>query len=125
MDWSAIGTQIIIGIIGALLSGLGILITYFINKFVKNDQLKNILNSLNNTVKNAVSETYQVYVQEVKEKGIFDKDAQNKALHMALETIKKNLPKDVEKWLKDNYDDIESFLKSLIEAQIGLLKNKN
>ena len=44
---------------------------------------------------------------------------------MALETIKKNLPKDVEKWLKDNYDDIESFLKSLIEAQIGLLKNKN
>ena len=28
----------------------------------------------------------------------------------------------MENWLRDNYSDIESFIKGLIESQIGLLK---
>ena len=123
MDWAEIGTQIILGIIGVLITGLGTLITFLINKYVKNDQLKRILNSLNETVKNVVSEVYQTYVEALKKDGMFDAEAQKEALNKALEIIKTNLPTDVMKWVQDNYSDIDSYFKSQIEAVIGLLKN--
>lgn len=124
MDWNEIGTQVILGIIGILITGLGTLITYLINKYVKNDQLKSIISSLNQTVQNAVLETYQTYVEALKKDGMFDAEAQKEALSRALENIKTNLPADVMNWLKENYDDIDAYLKTLIESCIGLLKNQ-
>lgn len=123
MNWAEIGTQIIVGIIGVLLTGLGTLITFLINKYIKNDKLKTILSSLNETVRNAVSEVYQTYVEALKKDGMFDAEKQKEALNKALEIIKTNLPTDVMNWVKENYSDIDSYLKSLIEAAIGLLKN--
>lgn len=124
MDWNEIGTQVILGIIGILITGLGTLITYLINKYVKNDQLKSIISSLNQTVQNAVLETYQTYVEALKKDGMFNAEAQKEALNKALENIKTNLPADVMNWLKENYDDIDAYLKTLIESCIGLLKNQ-
>ena len=123
MNWAEIGTQVILGIIGVLITGLGTLITILINKFVKNDKLKNILSSLNEVVQKAVSEVYQTYVEALKKDGMFDEAAQKEALNKALTTIKQNLPTDVMKWLQANYTDIDAYLKSQIEAVIGLLKN--
>lgn len=123
MDWSQIGTQLIVGIIGTLITGLGTLITVLINKFVKNEQLKRLLTTLNEVVKNAVSEIYQTYVEKLKKDGMFNKEAQQVALNKALEKIKENLPKDVLAWLCSNYNDIDKYLKSQVEAVIGLLKN--
>lgn len=123
MDWAQIGTQVVLGIIGVLIAGLGTLLTYVINKFVKNDQLKRILASLNDTVTQAVSEVYQTYVEALKDKNMFTEDAQKEALAKALDIIKNNLPADVMKWVQDNYADIDAYFKSLIEAAIGLLKN--
>lgn len=123
MNWAEIGTQVIVGIIGVLLTGLGTLITFLINKYIKNDKLKTILSSLNETVRNAVSEVYQTYVEALKKDGMFDAEAQKEALSRALEIIKTNLPSDVMAWVQDNYTDIDAYFKSLIEAAIGLLKN--
>lgn len=123
MDWAEIGTQVILGIIGVLITGLGTLITVLINKYVKNDKLKNILASLNEVVQKAVSEVYQTYVEALKKDGMFDEAAQKEALNKALEIIKTNASKDVMKWLQANYTDIDAYLKSQIEAVIGLLKN--
>lgn len=123
MNWAEIGTQVIVGIIGVLITGLGTLITFLINKYVKNDKLKTILSSLNEVVKNAVSEVYQTYVEALKKDGMFDADAQKEALNKALEIIKTNLPTDVMNWVKENYSDIDAYFKSQIEAVIGLLKN--
>ena len=123
MDWAQIGTQVILGIIGVLITGLGTLITFLINKYVKNDRLKSILSSLNETIRNAVSEVYQTYVEALKHDGMFDADAQKEALGRALEIIKCNLPADVMNWVKENYSDIDAYFKSQIEAVIGLLKN--
>lgn len=123
MNWAEIGTQVILGIIGVLITGLGTLITFLINKYVKNDKLKTILSSLNEVVKNAVSEVYQTYVEALKKDGMFDAAAQKEALNKALEIIKTNLPTDVMTWVKENYSDIDAYFKSQIEAIIGLLKN--
>lgn len=123
MDWAEIGTQVIIGILGVLITGLGTLITFLINKYVKNDKLKTILSSLNETVRNATSEVYQTYVEALKDKNMFTEEAQKEALEKALVIIKNNLPADVMNWVKENYSDIDAYFKSLVEAAIGLLKN--
>ena len=125
MDWNGIATEIILGVVGLVMSALGILITYLINKYIKNDELKGIVNSLNELVKNSVLEIYQTYVEALKKGGIFDEKAQNEALERCLTLINKNMPEKVHAWLEANYGDIEAYLKSLIEAQIGLLKNQS
>ena len=68
MNWGEIGTQLIIGVIGVIgvvISGLGIYITYLINKFVNDAKLKSILSSLNTLVQNSVLEVYQTYVEAI------------------------------------------------------------
>ena len=125
MDWNGIATEIILGIVGLVMSALGILITYLINKYIKNDELKGIVNSLNELVKNSVLEIYQTYVEALKKGGIFDEQSQNEALERCLALINRNMPEKVHAWLEANYGDIEAYLKSLIEAQIGLLKNQS
>lgn len=122
MDWNEIGTQIILGIVTFVISGLGALATYLINKFVKNNNAKNILNSLLILVKNSVLEIKQTYVDELKKQGTFDIKTQKIALEKCYQKIVTNMPKEMEKWLKDNYNDIEAFIKGLIESQVGLLK---
>ncbi len=122
MNWNEIGTQVILSVLGVVISGLGIVFTYVINKYIKNDELKQIMNSLNDLVKNSVLEIQQIYVDEMKCKNIFDKEAQKLAIERCLNTIKANMPKKVEEWLKSNYTDVEGYLKTLIEAQIKLIK---
>ena len=125
MDWNGIATEIILGVVGLVMSALGILITYLINKYIKNDELKGIVNSLNELVRNSVLEIYQTYVEALKKGGIFNETAQKEAQERCLALINRNMPENVHAWLQANYGDIEAYLKSLIEAQIGLLKNQS
>lgn len=123
MNWAEIGTQIILAIIGVVFSGLGVMFTYLINKYIKNDKVKAIINSLHELVHNSVLEVYQTYVEALKKDGMFDKAAQEYALNRCLEIINTNMPADVKQWLDENIGDITAYLQSLIEAQIATLKN--
>ena len=123
MDWSEIGTQIILSIMGVVISGLGVFVTYLINKYIKNDKLKSIINSLNELIKNSVLEVYQTYVEALKKDGVFNKEAQQNALNKCMKLINENMTQEVRKWLDENHSNMEAYLKSLIEAQIALLKN--
>lgn len=123
MNWGQIGTEIIISLAGVLISALGVFITYLINKYIKDQKIKDIINSLHQVVRDSVLEVYQTFVEELKDKDLFDKKAQKIALERCLELIKTNMPNDVKSWLEANVGDITTYLKSLIEAQIGLLKN--
>lgn len=123
MNWSEIGTQIILGVVGVIISGIGVIVTYLVNKYVSDNKLKTLLTSLTTLVQNSVLEVYQTYVEALKKAGSFDAEAQKQALERCLQLIKVNMPKDLKAWLQANYSDVESYLKSLIEAQIGLLKN--
>ena len=123
MDYNAILTELVIGIIGLILSAIGAIIAVLINKYVANEKLKTTLSSFHDLVKNSVLEIYQRYVEELKDNNIFDEEAQKKALSACLSLIKTNMPRSVEAWLKTNVSDVERYLKSNIEAQIGALKN--
>lgn len=122
MNWSEIGTQVILGIVGAVISGLGVLVTYLINKYIKNDKLKTILNSLNELVRNSVLAIQQTYVDALKKDGKFDEEAHKEAMSRCLEYIKVNMPNDVKTWLDANVVDVEAYIKGLIEAQIASIK---
>ncbi|MDY5929290.1 MAG: hypothetical protein SPJ27_04555 [Candidatus Onthovivens sp.] len=125
MNWNEIGTQVILGIIGLIISGLGAIVTYLINKYIKNDKLKSIMNSLDELVGNGVLAVYQTYVEALKKDGIFDEIAQKNAYNKCLELINKNMSTDVKKWLVENKDNIDDYLKDLIEAKIASLKNNS
>lgn len=122
MNWENIFTEAVIGIIGIVITALGTLVSYWISTKIKDEKLKNVLNSLNELVKKAVLEVYQTYVESLKANGAFDLDAQRNALQRALNIIKANMTTEVEEWLKTNVNDVETYLKSMIEAQIALLK---
>lgn len=123
MNWSQIGTEIIISLAGVIISALGVFITYLINKYIKDQKTKDIINSLHQIVRDSVLYVYQTYVEELKNKDIFDKDAQKQALERCLQLIKVNMSQEIKTWLEANVGDITAYLKSLIESQIGLLKN--
>ena len=123
MDWNNIFTEIILSFVGLLFSALGVWVTYLINKYIKDQKIKDILNSLHQLVKDSVLEVYQTFVEELKDKYMFEKNAQKLALERCLDLIKTNMSRDVKEWLEANVGDITAYLKSLIEAQIGLLKN--
>ena len=125
MYWNGIATEIILGVVGLVMSALGILITYLINKYIKNDELKGIVNSLNELVRNSVLEIYQTYVEALKKCGSFNETAQKEAQERCLALINRNMPENVHAWLQASFCDIDTYLKSLIEAQIGLLKNQS
>lgn len=125
MNWNEIGTQVIVGLSGVLLSALGLVITYLINKYVKNNKLKTYLLEIKEVVSDVVQEVYQTYVEALKKDGMFDKEAQKKALEMAYEKVLTILPKELYNWLIDNQNDIEKFIKSLIESAIYSLKVSN
>lgn len=122
MNWESILTEVILSVLGIVFSALGAYVTYWISKKIKDDKLRGIMESLYKLVKDAVLEVYQTYVEALKDGCIFDKEAQKSALEKALAIIKANMPSEVDSWLKENYSDIEGYLKTLIEAQIASLK---
>jgi len=123
MDWNGILYEVIIGVIGLLLTAIGTIIATAINKHVSNENLKITLNSLHDLIRNSVLQTYQTYVQELKDKDMFDVEAQKTALSACLHLIKTNMSNNVLEWLTANVRDVDDYLKGLIEAQIGALKN--
>lgn len=122
MNWESILTEVILSILGIVISALGALVSYWISKKIKDDKLKGIMNSLHEVVKDATLEVYQTYVEGLKEKNMFDVEAQKTALSRALKIIETNCTEEVKEWLKSNVSDVQAYLKSMIEAQIALLK---
>lgn len=123
IDWGAIMNEIIIWFVGVILSALGAYITYLIRKHIKNEELKAMVEDFHELVKDNVLETYQTFVEELKDKNEFTKDAQKCALIKSRDHIVENLTQDMKDWITKNKGDINTFVESQIEAQIGALKN--
>lgn len=122
MNWESIFTEAIIGLVGFVITVLGSLVTYWISTKIKDEKLKGILQSLHGVVKDSVLEVYQTYVEELKCKNAFDREAQKTALSRAMQIIETNMSQDVKEWLKSNVSDVQEYIKGLIESQIALLK---
>lgn len=118
--FTAIGTALT-----GLLTWLVSLATSWISSKIKDKNAAAILTSIMNITTNAVQATYQSYVESLKGTDAWTKEAQENALNRALNTIKEQLTEGATKFIKDNYGNVEDYIRTLIESILYQLKNKN
>lgn len=123
MDWNSVLLKLVEGLIGLIMLALGGYITYLTNKYIKSEEMKQTINSFRELVRNSVLVTYQTYVEELKDKDMFDAEAQKTALTKCLTLIDGNMTDKVKTWLTAHVMNAEKYIKDEIEAQIGALKN--
>lgn len=120
--------QIVFSALGVLITGLvGWLTTYLtklLSQKIKDKDLANWLTQITEIILNAVKVTYQVYVEALKDKNMFDAEAQKEALERAYKMVLSQLTDDAKNFIKENYGDIETWIKTQIESAIYTLKNK-
>lgn len=112
---------------------LGVLTSYivmYIHK--KTDELKQTtdnemyhkyLEMLKETVVDCVLATNQTYVEALKKKNAFDKEAQKEAFALTYNAVVSILAEDAQEYLDNVFDDLGRFIEKLIEAEVN--KNKN
>lgn len=111
---------------------LGILTTYlvmFIRKKSKeleettdNELYKKYIELLQDTIVRCVIATNQTYVEALKNKNAFDKEAQKVAFNMTYESVMAILSDDAKKYLETAVGDLEIYITKLIEAQVNINK---
>ena len=124
MDWQSL----IIKIVSALLAALGAWVLakvkVLITTKIKNENARKLLSDATTVVANAVKATYQTYVESIKGTDAWTKDAQTEALSLAATSARMQLSADVEKYINENFGDVEHWVKEQIESTLYDLKNK-
>ena len=123
MDWQKLLTDVIISVVGLLLSGLGTWLTVLISKKIKNETVKEILNGALNIVKDGVDHTYQTYVEALKGTSFWDEKAMKEAQNRAVDYIKSNLSASAIEYIKETGKTVEEWIREQIE--IAIKKSKD
>lgn len=123
MDWQKLLTDVIISVVGLLLSGLGTWLTVLISKKIKNETVKEILNGALNIVKDGVDHTYQTYVEALKGTSFWDEKAMKEAQNRAVDYIKSNLSTSAIEYIKETGKTVEEWIREQIE--IAIKKSKD
>ena len=129
MEWMALLQQIFELCIVPL---LGIITTYIIS-YIKaktkeldttnsNDVLIKYVNMLSQTVCDCVIATNQTYVNALKDKNAFTKEAQDIAFQKTYDAVITILSEDAKEYLTHAYGDLSIYIKNMIEAEVN--KNK-
>lgn len=126
MDWMGMLSQIIEVCIIPL---LGVLTTYLVmylkakstelQEKVDNDLANKYIQMLTDTICVCVIATNQTYVESLKKQGKFDKEAQQKAFEMTLESVLSILSDEAKEYLTVIYGDLNNYIMQLIEAQVN------
>ncbi len=94
----------------------------YLNQKIKDEKTRNILTGITQIVERAVRSVFQTYVESLKKRGTFDKEAQANALSLAKAEVLKELNNDTREFITSNYGDLPDFITNQIEATIYLLK---
>ena len=124
MDWqNLLFTALGVAVTGLVSWATGLLIK-FLNSKIKNAEISEFLQEGIRIVSDAVKVTYQTYVESLKDKNAFTKEAQEKALAMAAETAKAQMGEKLKAHIEANYGNIDAWITATIESVIYNLKNK-
>lgn len=83
-----------------------------------NEKLHTAIEMVEKAVESAVSETSQVFVDELKKQGEFDAEAAERAAILAFDKTKMILGGEAEKLLKHSMVDVNEFIMSKIEEVV-------
>lgn len=120
---SEILTQIILSIVGVVISGIGSILVYYIKLKIDNEHVTKVLSDAVEVVTNGVDYVYQTYVQSLKGTSLWDKQAMISANQQAVNYIKNNLSSDMMSFLMKNNKDINLWISEQIE--IAIKKSKD
>lgn len=129
MDYMALLQQIFEVCIIPLLGVLTTFIIVFIRK--KTNELKEVTDNelyrkyidlLQDTIVRCVIATNQTYVENLKNKNAFDKEAQEEAFKMTYDAVMVILTDDAKEYLNNAVGDLQLYVTKLIEAQVNMSK---
>lgn len=129
MDWLELLNQIFQTCIIPL---LGILLTYLLKMIqvkkaqilerLENETIEKYVVMLNKTITECVVATNQTYVDELKDKEAFNKEAQKTALQKTYNAIMSILTEEARDYLTAIYYDLDAYILTKIEAEVRYLK---
>lgn len=108
---------------------LGVLVAYF-TQFIKaksaeistktdNELTKKYISMLSDTITQCVIATNQTYVDELKEQGKFDKEAQETAFKATFNAVLAILSDEAKKYLTAAYGDLNTYITNQIEKTVN------
>lgn len=111
---------------------LGILTKWICSYFTKkmnevqartdNEIFGKYITMLSDTINRCVMATNQTYVDTLKKEGKFDLEAQKTAFNMTKEAVLSILNEEALTYLKNILGDLDTYIDSLIEANVKLIK---
>ena len=130
MDWlstlETIGQIVLIPLIGAAavyaVAWLNAK-TNDLKQRIKDERAQKYLTMLNNSITTCVIATSQTYVSVLKKDGIFNKEAQQKALQMTYDAVMKTLTEDAKILLTEVVGDLQDYIINSIEADVAQTKS--
>lgn len=119
--------QILLSALGVIITGLAswgtTVLVKWLNTKIKNKELAAFAETILTVVNSAAKATYQSYVEGLKGTDAWTKEAQEKALQMALETAKEELTTEALNYIQEQHGDVDKYIKTLIESVLYDLKN--
>ena len=125
MEWRQILTEVIISILGIVITVVSGYIIAWINSKIKDEKIKRILNDALKIVSNGVDYVYQTYVEELKDTTLWDADAMKEASNRAMEYINANLTEEAKAFISKNGKDLAEWIKEQIEIAIKKSKDQD
>lgn len=129
MDWMNLLQQIfevcIIPLLGILTSYAIVFIKNKSNELKEvtdNELYKKYIDLLQDTIVRCVIATNQTYVENLKNKNAFDKEAQEEAFKMTYDAVMVILTDDAKDYLNNAVGDLQLYVTKLIEAQVNMSK---
>lgn len=87
-----------------------------------NELADKYINMLTNTISDCVLATTQTYVESLKARGEFTKEAQQEAFKKTYENVMKILTDDCKDYLTEAFGDLETYITNKIEAEVNTNK---
>lgn len=114
---------VVTAVILPLISYAGTRLISYLDSKIKNEKAKDLLTKTTTVVTNAVRAVFQTYVDSLKQSGEVGKEAQIETLNQTKNIALTQLSEDVKEYIKSKFGDINTWLKTQIEATINLIKN--
>lgn len=122
MNWNDILISVCSIILTTVASWASMRLIAWLDNKLKDTKSERYIKEAYRIIEDCVKSTYQTYVQAIKGTDLWTKEAQEKALHMALDAAKEQLNKSTTKYITENFGSLDEYLTNLIEAVLYDLK---
>lgn len=123
MSWNDILISVVSLVLTTFASWASATFIAWLNDKLKDRKSQRFIADAYMIAENCVKATYQTYVEAIKGTDLWTKEAQQKALQMALDSAKAQLKGSTTNYISNNFGDLDTYLVGLIEAILYDLKN--